>query len=292
MGAAASLGPAASGRTEAPLAAVASLGAVASWCMTSRRGVPASALPAGLTERRWMRCRFCRPTGAALARRAAHAHGIRLVTGVELSTEVDGHAVHLLGYGFAPGHPVLADYLASFTARRRERLRRMVQRLADQGIDVSSDTIDRHVGASAAPGRPHLARALTEGGHVDTYRDAFEQYLGAERPAYVPAPTQTAGEAIDAVHAAGGVTVVAHPGQWMPGTVLRTLRDRGLDGIECYASSHPEYLVDYYQKICRSHALLMTGGSDYHGGTGTENTELGSVGLTRGPWERFEDAAL
>ncbi|MEF8815910.1 MAG: PHP domain-containing protein [Salinibacter sp.] len=226
------------------------------------------------------------------ARRAAHAHDIRLVTGVELSTEVDGHAVHLLGYGFAPGHPVLADYLASFTARRRERLRRMVQRLADQGIDVSSDTIDRHVGASAAPGRPHLARALTEGGHVDTYRDAFEQYLGAERPAYVPAPTQPAGEAIDAVHAAGGVTVVAHPGQWMPGTVLRTLRDRGLDGIECYASSHPEYLVDYYQKICRSHALLMTGGSDYHGGTGTENTELGSVGLTRGPWERFEDAAL
>ncbi|WP_263786942.1 PHP domain-containing protein [Salinibacter grassmerensis] len=230
--------------------------------------------------------------GLPAARDAAAAHGLRFVSGVELSVEVDDRAVHLLGYGFDPEHPALTDYLSDFTARRRERLQQMVRRLADQGVDVSADTIEQHVGASAAPGRPHLARALAAEGHVDDYRDAFEQYLGMDQPVYVPAPTRSAGAAIDTLHAAGGAAVLAHPGQWMPSPVLRALREQGLDGIECYASSHPDYLVDYYRKICRAHDLLMTGGSDYHGGPEAEDDGPGSVGLVRGRWERFRDAAL
>ncbi|WP_233993608.1 PHP domain-containing protein [Salinibacter altiplanensis] len=230
--------------------------------------------------------------GLPAARDAAATHGLRLVPGVELSVEVADRAVHLLGYGFDPEHPALTDYLAAFTARRRERLQRMVGRLADQGVDLSMEVVHRHVGTSAAPGRPHLARALAAEGHVDGYREAFEQYLSRDQPGHVPAPTRPGAEAIEALHAAGGVAAVAHPGQWMPSTVLRTLRAQGLDGVECYASSHPDYLVDYYRKICQGHDLLMTGGSDYHGGPEAKDAEPGTVGLTRDHWERFRDAAL
>jgi predicted metal-dependent phosphoesterase TrpH len=228
--------------------------------------------------------------GLAEARRAADDHGLRLVAGVELSVEVDGHAVHLLGYGFDPAHPALTEYLSAFTRRRRERLDRMIDRLSRRGIDVSSEIVEREVGRSAAPGRPHLARALVEEGHVDSYEAAFGQYLDAEQPAYVPAPTQPAGTAIDVLHAAGGAAVLAHPGQWTPGAVLHSLRTRGLDGVECHAASHPDYLIDYYEDICRSHDLLVTGGSDHHGGAGPSN--LGEVGLARPQWERFRDGAL
>ncbi|PSQ74701.1 MAG: hypothetical protein BRD34_00115 [Bacteroidetes bacterium QH_6_64_77] len=115
--------------------------------------------------------------GLEAARAAAQTHDIRLVNGVELSVEVDNHSVHLLGYGFDPEHPAVAEYLSDFTRRRRERLDQMIDRLTENGVEVSSEAVDRHVGTSAAPGRPHLARALVEEEHVDSYEAAFEQYL-------------------------------------------------------------------------------------------------------------------
>jgi predicted metal-dependent phosphoesterase TrpH len=230
--------------------------------------------------------------GLEAARAAAEAHGLTLVAGAELSVEVEGRAIHLLGYGFDDAHPAIREYLASFTERRRARLDEMRRALVEQGVSVSTEVIDRQVGTSAAPGRPHLARALVEEGHVETYRAAFEQHLETDRPAYVPAPTSPAETAIEVLHAAGGVAVVAHPGQWMPGDLLTTLREKGVDGIECITPSHPDYLVDYYQNLCRSHNLLMTGGSDYHGEAEGDTTTFGRVGLTQAAWERFRAAAL
>jgi len=230
--------------------------------------------------------------GLEAARSAAKGHGIQLVNGVELSVEVEDQAVHLLGYGFDRDHPALTQYLSDFTQRRRERLDAMIGRLAGKGVEVSAEAVERQVGTSAAPGRPHLARALVEEGQVDSYEAAFQKYLDTEQPAYVPAPTQPAKTAIDALHEAGGVAVLAHPGQWMPSGVLITLRKQGLDGIECFFPSHPDYLVDYYQNICRSHDLLVTGGSDYHGRPDAEEVQLGEVGLTKSQWERFRAFAL
>lgn len=230
--------------------------------------------------------------GLEAARVAAEDHGPQLVNGIELSVEVDEHSVHLLGYGFNPTHSALRNYLSDFTRRRRERLNHMIGRLSENGVEVSSEAVDRQVGTSAAPGRPHLARALVEEGHVDSFRAAFEQYLDTDQPAYIPAPTPPAAEAIEALHAAGGVGVLAHPGQWTSSRVLRALREQGLDGIECFSRSHPDYLVDYYQNICRSHDLLVTGGSDYHGDSEENDAHLGTCGLTRKQWERFRSSTL
>ncbi|MFB6278177.1 MAG: PHP domain-containing protein [Salinibacter sp.] len=226
------------------------------------------------------------------AHAAARDHGIHLVNGVELSVEVDAQSIHLLGYGFDPTHEAMTDYLAAFSRRRRERLDQMIHRLAETGIQVEAERVEHHVEASVAPGRPHLARALVDGGHVDGYQAAFEQYLGRDQPGYVPAPTQPAAEAIEALHAAGGVAVLAHPGQWTSSETLRRLCEWGLDGVECRSPSHPEYLVDYYRKTCRSRNLLATGGSDFHGGTDRDDEAPGAVGLGEASWERFRDAAL
>lgn len=228
--------------------------------------------------------------GLGTAEEATQESGIRLVPGVELSVEANDRPVHMLGYGFDPTHSAIEDYLSAFTRRRQARFDRMVQCLSNLGVQVASHVVDRHVEHSSAPGRPHLARALVDGGHVDSYQAAFDEYLGRDQPAYVPAPACPSGEAIEALHAAGGVAVVAHPGQWMPGRILRFLRDQGIDGIECKAPSHPDYLVDYYESICRSHSLLVAGGSDYHGNSDVETVDLGSMGLTRAQWERFRAA--
>ncbi len=230
--------------------------------------------------------------GLDRAKAATKEQDIDFVTGVELSVEVDDRTVHLLGYGFDSGHTAITDYLDAFSRRRWERLDQMIRHLTELGVGVESEVVERHVGTSSAPGRPHLARALVDEGHVDSYQAAFEQYLDTNQPAYVPAPTQPAAKAIEVLHTAGGVAVLAHPGQWTPTQVLKALRKWGLDGIECYSPSHPDYLVDYYRTICHAHDLVITGGSDYHGGSDHEETDLGSVGLTRRQWERFRDAAL
>ncbi len=230
--------------------------------------------------------------GLEAARAAAEATGVRFVNGVELSVEAEGRSIHLLGYGFDPDHKALVAYLSAFTNRRRERFDQMVERLSDAGVSVPDEILRRHVEMSVAPGRPHLARALVAAGQVETYREAFAEYLGREQPGYVPAPTQPVATAIDALHAAGGVAVVAHPGQWMPREILGALRTQGLDGIECICPSHPDYLVDYYRDICRTHGLLVTGGSDDHGGADPEQQRLGVYGLTKPQWERFRTSAL
>ena len=230
--------------------------------------------------------------GLEAAREAASGHALQFVEGVELSVEAEGRGIHLLGYGFHPEHPALTHYLSSFAERRRERFDQMVARLSEIGVEVAPDIVRRHVGESAAPGRPHLARALVEAGHVERYKAAFAQYLGREQPGYVPAPTQPAADAIEALHAAGGVAVLAHPGQWMPDKVLKKLREQGLDGIECVCPSHPDYLVDYYLRICRAHNLRATGGTDYHGGADTDTREPGDLGLTEAQWERLRDSVL
>jgi Predicted metal-dependent phosphoesterases (PHP family) len=96
-------------------------------------------------------------TGLEAARAAARSRGLRLVNGVELSVEAHGRGIHLLGYGFESEHSALTDYLSAFSRRRRERLHQMIRRLSEVGVEIGTEAVERHVGASTAPGRPHLA---------------------------------------------------------------------------------------------------------------------------------------
>lgn len=234
--------------------------------------------------------------GLAEAQSAAQAHGVHLVTGTELSVTVNEHEVHLLGYGFDPTHDGLTRHLDRFVEARRERVRSIVSRLQDVGLHVEMADVEQVVEATGtdevphqhALGRPHVAQALVRGGHVDTVDDAFDRYLSRGQPAFVAKPPVPASDALDLLHDAGGIGVLAHPGHWTPTTRLRALIDVGLDGIEVVHPSHDVTLESYYQRIARSRGLLTSGGSDFHG-RGDDDERFGRLGMDREHWLEFAD---
>jgi hypothetical protein len=224
------------------------------------------------------------------ARTAAAGGPVELIPGVELSVTVGGQEVHLLGYGFDPFHEGLRAHLEWFADARRERARRMVERLNAHGIELAFAAVQQAAGDAHAIGRPHVAMALVDAGYVDTHDDAFEHYLHQGGPAFVEKPEFPAADALDLLHAAGSIGVLAHPGHWTSGRTLHLLRRAGLDGIEVRHPSHNASLVAYYQRLARDFGLASTGGSDYHGHRPGDEERLGTCGLNRAEWDAVSDA--
>ncbi len=224
--------------------------------------------------------------GIAPARSEGRRWGIEVVAGVELSVSLGKRSFHLLGYFFDPENAALAGYLDAYRAARRRRGEQIVERLADLGLRLSFD----HVLVEAREGvvgRPHIARAMVAGGLVPTYEDAFMHYLGNGRPAHVPMPSLPVAEALAVLHRAGGIGVLAHPGNWTTSADIRAMMDAGLDGIETVHPSHDPVLENYYTAMARDFLLIQTGGSDYHGYREQDETNLGRVAI---PYARVERA--
>lgn len=222
------------------------------------------------------------------AARAARGRGaVTLIPGVELSVTVEESDVHLLGYGFDPSHAGLRAHLEQLAQARIQRAQQMVEKLNAHGIDLPFGAVREAAGKSASIGRPHIATALAKEGHVASYDEAFSQYIGSKHASYLPMPVQRATEAIDLIHQAGGVAVLAHPGHWTNERIIWRLVERGMDGIEIIHPSHQDFLVDYYRHIADRHTLLMTGGSDYHGQRPGDDRNLGRYGLSKPQWERL-----
>lgn len=225
--------------------------------------------------------------GQSAARRTAEEYDLTYVAGVELSVTVGDREVHLLAYDLDPSHRGLRDHLEYMAKGRQERARRMIDLLREEGVDVYDEELAAAISSNASVGRPHVASALVRGGYVETTRQAFEQYLARDRPAFIEKPEAPANEILEIVHAAAGVGVLAHPGHWIPSECIRELVDAGLDGIEIRHPSHDRSLQQYYHQLARGYGLLQTGGSDYHGWMDEDDEHLGRVGLSRRQWERF-----
>ena len=218
---------------------------------------------------------------------AAADRTVELIPGVELSVTVGEQEVHLLGYGFNPTHAGLRSHLAWFAEARRERVQQMVDNLQALGVGVTLEDVEHAADGAEALGRPHVAMALTAAGHVDSYEDAFDQYLAQEEPAFASKPSFPARKALDLLHDAGGVGVLAHPGHWTSGRLLHQLDRAGLDGIEVWHPSHDASLVAYYERMARDYGLTATGGSDFHGHRPNDDERFGTCGLTRTAWRRI-----
>jgi predicted metal-dependent phosphoesterase TrpH len=210
---------------------------------------------------------------AAAAR--AESAGIRLIPGVELSVHEEGTDVHLLAYGFDPGDPDLVQAIARYKDARRERARKILARLKGLGIRVPLETVEE-IARGGAIGRPHVAEALLQAGHIETFNEAFQRFLGAHAPAYVAKAVVRLEEAVRVVKDAGGVTVLAHPGTLNRDHLIPGWARRGLDGIEVWHAKHDAAAIARYQGYAKLHGLLMTGGSDYHGER-TPAVTIGSV---------------
>lgn len=202
---------------------------------------------------------------------AGAGHGVRVVVGVEMSTDLGGESVHLLGYGHDPHDPRLAAELARVRAGRAERLPETCRLLAAAGAPVSVEDVMAQAVDTPSVGRPHVADALVAAGHVADRREAFDRYLAEGQPAFVPRYATPLGEAIDLIHGAGGAAVLAHP--WgrgrrdalPPEVIAGLVADHGLDGIEVWHLDHDETTRAELLELATSLGLIPTGSSDHHG---------------------------
>ncbi len=218
--------------------------------------------------------------GVDEALRAGEAHGVRVVTAVELSSvDPAGEDLHILGYGIDHRDAALSERLAAFRADRGRRAERMAGSLRELGFELDERAIDRRRAAGAPIGRPHLAQAVV-GCPANDERLAAEglqdpsaflvAYLIEGRPAFRGREVPTVAEAIATVHAAGGVAIWAHP-FWdvedpheVLGTIARFTRE-GLDGVEAFYVTHTEEQTLLLADRCEELGLLCTGSSDFHG---------------------------
>jgi predicted metal-dependent phosphoesterase TrpH len=201
----------------------------------------------------------CARMGAACA-----ALGVEFLPASELTAQHEGIEIHVLGYGMDPAHPPLQEALTRFQAVRVERVHDMVGRLNQLDVPIRAEAVFALANCQA-PGRPHVARTLVQGGWCSSVDEAFERFLRRGRPAWVPKFKVSAIDAIRLIHEAGGLASLAHPGLNHADHIIPDLVAAGLDGIECFHTKHSTALTQRYLGLADTHGLLVTGGSDCHG---------------------------
>jgi predicted metal-dependent phosphoesterase TrpH len=201
--------------------------------------------------------------GLAEAQETGRVEGVRIVPGVELSAVEGEDETHLLGLHL---RDVLAleQRLDDLRAMRLTRGEGIVRRLNELGVRIAFEDVLAESGG-AALGRPHIARALVNEGWASDIRDAFDRYLGNGRPAYVPKERLAITDAIAMIHAAGGLAILAHPGQTGTRKRIESLAAAGLDGVEVRHPSHSSEDAARLGALVDHFGLVPSGGSDWHG---------------------------
>jgi predicted metal-dependent phosphoesterase TrpH len=223
--------------------------------------------------------------GVAEAQAAGPKHGVEVIPGVEINTDVPGSEVHVLGYFVNPAHAELTAQLARLRDGRVGRAQRMAEKLGDMGAPIRFERILAIAGEGAV-GRPHVAQALVEAGHVATTSEAFDRFIGRNSPAYVDRLKFTPAEACALICRAGGVPVLAHPVHFDQYGAIRApfdldvmlpeLKAAGLLGLEVYYPGYDAVTTEYLMDVARRHGLLLTGGTDFHGSRPNE-PDLGGI---------------
>ena len=202
--------------------------------------------------------------GCARMIAACEAAGIDFIPGTELTAEHNDTEIHLLGYYVDTQNDKFLSDIARFQSVRQDRIREMVARLNGLNVPLQVESVFA-LANCRSPGRPHVARALVKAGLVRSLDEAFERFLKKNRPAWVPKAKMSALEAIELIHQAGGLAVMAHPGLNRTDDVIPVLVEAGLDGIECFHTKHSTNTSERYLEIADKYHLLITGGSDCHG---------------------------
>ena len=193
--------------------------------------------------------------------------GIRVVSGIEITAVDEGRDVHMLGYFFDPDSAPLGSVLEHQRALRVARVREIGERLATLGmvIDVESVLLAAAARPGSSVGRPQVARELVRAGYVKSVQEAFDKWLATGRPAFISRTGPSPAVIVDAIHEAGGIASMAHPGVTRRDELIGPLAEHGLDAIEVYHSDHSPEDQQHYQRIARRRNLLVSGGSDFHG---------------------------
>lgn len=202
--------------------------------------------------------------GCARMKAACESAGIEFIPASELTAEMDGIELHLIGYFLDVECPRLLKEMARFQQVRQDRIREIVARLNQLDVPLEEQDVWA-IAKCKSPGRPHVARALIARKLCGSLDEAFERFLKKGKPGWVPKCRISAAEAIELVHEAGGLAVLAHPGLARSEEAIMPLVELGLDGLECFHTRHSPSMSEYYVTVAEQNGLLVTGGSDCHG---------------------------
>ena len=216
--------------------------------------------------------------GIAAALEAAQEFPMmRLIPGIEISTDVPEGEVHILGYFIDHTNRDLQAALEQMRNSRWERAQKMVTKLKELGCPIKWERVSEIAGEGTV-GRPHIAQALLESGYIEFFQEAFEKYIGQDGPAYVEREKVTPAGAVELVVQVGGLPVLAHPLTIPePEHLAIELKAAGLVGIEAYYASYAAEDVERLVTIAGRHNLIATGGTDFHGIDANAGTLIGGV---------------
>lgn len=220
--------------------------------------------------------------GSRAALRLGIPTSLEFISGVELSAAPPSFVAcagsfHILGYGVRLDDDALNHTLQRLQQARINRNPEIVKRLRELGVVISMEDVAAIGADDGQLGRPHIARVLVEKGYARSIDDAFDSFLGHGKPAYVDKFRISCRRALETIRGAGGIAVLAHPfllsvkdGKAMEKLIL-WLTANGLEGLEAYYPEHPPAATAFYEELARRHGLLVTGGTDFHGGLKPEN---------------------
>ena len=216
---------------------------------------------------------------------------MRIIPGIEMSADIPGDEVHVLGY-FLDYHDV--EFQGMLTELRRGRVGRaqvMVEKLVALGKPVEWERV-LHFAGDGTVGRPHIALAMVEAGYFKEPKEAFEEYLGNDGLAYYDRPKLNPTESVAMIRKVGGVPVLAHPtfmNDMEAG--IASLKKEGLVGMEVYYAQYDDDTVRHLARLAREYDLIPCGGSDYHGLGNTGEPLPGTLGPPEETVKLLEDAA-
>ena len=230
--------------------------------------------------------------GLAEAYEAAKAFpGLRIIPGIELSADIPGDEVHVLGYFLDYMNLEFQEQLQQFRAGRVDRAKLMVEKLDTLGVHLEWERVQAIAGDGAV-GRPHIALAMVEAGYCKEPKEAFPEYLSRNGLAYVERSKLTPEGAVKIIRNVGGVAVLAHPAYMNDmESGIANLSKCGLTGMEVHYAQYDDDTVRKLARLAREYQLIPCGGSDYHGLGNTGELLPGSNGPSMESVELLEAAA-
>ncbi len=212
---------------------------------------------------------------------------LRVIPGLEINTDIPNGEVHILGYFIDYKNKELEQALERLRNSREARAQQIVTKLEELGIDIAWQRVLELAGGGSV-GRPHIAQAMFERGYIPSFQEAFIKYIGRQGPAYAERERFSPQEAAKLVVKAGGLPVLAHPADIDDlEELLVELKEGGLVGLEAYYNGYHRRMIERLVHLAAKHGLITSGGSDFHGLGGVDETPLGGVAVPVGCAERL-----
>ena len=212
---------------------------------------------------------------------------LKVIPGIELSTDVPQGEVHVLGYFIDYTNREFQVTLEGLHNSRLERAQGMIAKLQNLGIHIDWGRVQEIAGTGSI-GRPHIAQAMLEKGYITSFKEAFDKYISRDGPAYFEREKMSPVEAVALVLQVNGLPVLAHPFTASnTETLIAELKAAGLIGIEAYYDVYTADEISRLVSLAERYGLIATGGSDYHGLETASEIVLGSVDVPMESVERL-----